>query len=804
MADIRCPMCGKPNPSELDTCQFCQARLKPLTIPPQGETVPEEEMQAGGESVTDWLSSLRTSGDEAEINQVSDDDSGSLSGSEMPDWLQGLRGESETDSSDLPAEPAGEGLSLPGESLYSLEEAASSEDEWSLSARPPDHDYIPDWLAQSGSEQESQALSLEETLGLEEAKSEAEEGEPDWLRNIRIKYQEDLGESPLEDALPAAAGLPEWLAETKPEEPVVPQEPEVPSDNVSGWLARIRRTEALEEAGQAPPVPEGSAPLSESTEAGQAESTSAVPPEESRESTEVPAQEGEIPDWLTGLVVGKAAASALEPVETDAEGLPDWLADLDKSASQAPGVIVPFGEEEPGLTFDWLQEQVRADQGMSVTEPAGGVAEADAGKVSPFEGDLSDFLEEEYLAAGEIESQQEPVVEVGEDLPAAELPNWLEAMRPLGAAALGAAAMGDVDAQIESSGPLAGLRGVVPAEPDIARLKKPPTYALRLQVTDTQQTNATILEELLKAEGSTRPVTGKPAITSQHVWRAIIFLVLVAIIFWKAFTGARDFPLPAMLPEVLDASAAIDSLPQYPVVLLAVDYEPGYAGELNAASSAMIDHLFLKGAYLALVSTSPTGVALGEELLQKVGRSKGFEYQQISQYANLGFIPGGPTGLLAFADAPRRITPYALDVNSTYVWGQSPMQNIQSISDFDLVAVMTEDSDKARAWIEQVQPKLGTTPLVMVLSAQAEPMVRPYYQSNPRIVAGMVAGLVGGGSYESAHPDLLNGNGPARQYWDAFSLGILALLALISIGLIVDLSYGAIKDRKREDGSANP
>ena len=38
MADVRCPMCGKPNPEELETCQFCQARLKPL----QGQYPGEE------------------------------------------------------------------------------------------------------------------------------------------------------------------------------------------------------------------------------------------------------------------------------------------------------------------------------------------------------------------------------------------------------------------------------------------------------------------------------------------------------------------------------------------------------------------------------------------------------------------------------------------------------------------------------------------------------------------------------------------------------------------------------------------
>ena len=43
MAEIRCPMCGKPNPEELDICQFCEARLRPLIIQPD-QTERDDEL----------------------------------------------------------------------------------------------------------------------------------------------------------------------------------------------------------------------------------------------------------------------------------------------------------------------------------------------------------------------------------------------------------------------------------------------------------------------------------------------------------------------------------------------------------------------------------------------------------------------------------------------------------------------------------------------------------------------------------------------------------------------------------------
>jgi hypothetical protein len=63
-----------------------------------------------------------------------------------------------------------------------------------------------------------------------------------------------------------------------------------------------------------------------------------------------------------------------------------------------------------------------------------------------------------------------------------------------------------------------------------------------------------------------------------------------------------------------------------------------------------------------------------------------------------------------------------------------------------------------------------------VVSAQAEPMVRPYYESGQ--VQGMVTGLMGGVSYEkvNARPGL------STRYWDAFSFGIFFAELMIVVG----------------------
>ncbi|MCK5315402.1 MAG: hypothetical protein KAJ53_09780, partial [Anaerolineales bacterium] len=142
--------------------------------------------------------------------------------------------------------------------------------------------------------------------------------------------------------------------------------------------------------------------------------------------------------------------------------------------------------------------------------------------------------------------------------------------------------------------------------------------------------------------------------------------------------------------------------------------------------------------------------------------------------------------------------PFALDNSPT--WESGPLSNVQDIADFELVVVITESSDSARAWIEQVQPTLADTLLIMVVSAQAEPLIRPYYEGSPQQVNGMVTGLAGGASYEKSMPR----TSLARKYWDAFSFGLLAAVVLIALGGVVVAAYSSLSKRNQSGGEQEP
>ena len=116
-----------------------------------------------------------------------------------------------------------------------------------------------------------------------------------------------------------------------------------------------------------------------------------------------------------------------------------------------------------------------------------------------------------------------------------------------------------------------------------------------------------------------------------------------------------------------------------------------------------------------------------------------------------------------------------LDRDANNPWQQPALQGIEKLNDFDLTVLISDDPDTIRRWIEQVSPMLRPETFVIVSSAQAEPLVRPYFDAEQSPIAAFVPGLIGGAGYEG----YLLREGPGRAAWDAFGLGSLMGIVLI-------------------------
>jgi hypothetical protein len=828
-------------PDWLSSMEETSPEIGPASIP-DWFSMEAEEKTAPDEELPDWLSGegagvpeWMTKTQEEKPVDSSSVQSSEDSEAELPDWLS----RTEVEPPTVPPTPKTTEESEP-ELPDWLSQAEGEEPGIPLAPQAPEESEpeLPDWLGQT--EVEEPAI-----FPAPQAPEESEPELPDWLTQTGeltsgrdstessgiAQPGEGLDEESIDELPDWLAGegeeLPDWLTEAAGGRSSVAPTPKTPEESKPespDWLDSVEQTSSA-----MAPVEDVEATQEERMPSGESEAE--LPEWLSGESED-------LPDWLaseefsgwaseeervSGGTDYQVAPSdqrmpAAEP-ESEFE-FPDWLeADLaeEKSQEQFTGSAAEIqlrdtGVEElrePEEDLTWLEELETAFPEMPSAEDVSTdrSTAVDQEHQEEFEVGYDQTLPDWLTGVGEV-SEEEGIVETPPlpeeveelDITPAKLPSWLEAMRPVGMAGEEAELEPEISGRpVEGAGPLAGLRGVLPAEPDISQTVKPPVYTVKLQVTDLQKTQAELLSRLIEQEGTERPVPGRPIITTQHVLRLVIAALLILAILLPITTGLPQTASPAIVPEVSETSQLIGDLPAAAPVLLAVDYEPGLSGEMDAISSPVLDHLMIKGAFLTLVSTTPTGAMQAENLIAQVNRRGGHQYVDPNQYVNMGFIPGGTMGLLAFVEKPREILP--VDLNGDAVWGNAQfpaLQNINSLADFSMIIVATENPDTARAWIEQVQPRLVDKPMILLLSAQAEPMVRPYYAAAPRQVQGLVSGLAAGASYEA----LLGGRrGSASQYWPAFSLGMLvAALLIISGGLLNAVSTRLRKGREGQEG----
>jgi hypothetical protein len=90
----------------------------------------------------------------------------------------------------------------------------------------------------------------------------------------------------------------------------------------------------------------------------------------------------------------------------------------------------------------------------------------------------------EWISKVSFEESQPSPKEPEPPIARAEIPGWLEALRPSEEVAP-TGPMEDVSAaDIVTAGPLVGLRGVISAHPSAIQARKPPTYSIKLRVTE--------------------------------------------------------------------------------------------------------------------------------------------------------------------------------------------------------------------------------------------------------------------------------------------------------------------------------
>jgi len=668
---------------------------------------------------------------------------------QMPDWLAELKSQASiAEPERLPTPPLPSDKEELPSWLAELRPAAGVEAPAGPSAEADlEAEELPSWLAEL-----KPAAGVEAPAGPSvEADLEAEEL-PSWLAELRPAAGVEAPAGPSVQAGLEAEELPSWLAELKPvagvEAAAGPSaEAELQADELPSWLAGLKPAVGVE------------APAGPSVEAGLGEE--------------------ELPAWLAALKPPAAAeASEPQPVPTvevplpapegelEEEELPLWLADLKAEREPFPSVS-PEGPkaEEAAATASaigvWQEEAPSDEFGPQSTPPAAEeVSEAQAIpgwlaglvvaqaplEVTPNEGDLPDWLV--------------PTPELGipgeeETLARAEIPDWLLALKPRELKAEGEAVEPVVEALVEQTGVLAGIRDVLPVEMLIAQ----PRAATPAEVMESPFSAE---EALVEAPGarlfeqivSRSLVVAPKAVTKPRSrlldllpwWIVYALLTLAVTVPLLLGTPLFDRSIePA--PSVEALHEAIESLSGNAQVLVAVDYDPTTSGEMDIIAEPIVSHLMDRQARIVTFSLLPAGPATAENLVRALADSHpGYQTDDGQLYVNLGYLPGQAAAVRLMGQSLPDALPR--DFEGRPVTDLAALGGITATQSFDLIVELAATPDTLRWWIEQAGAPYGVS-LVAGVSAVVDPMARTYYETEPQQMKGLVGGVPGAASYST-------------------------------------------------------
>lgn len=610
--------------------------------------------------------------------------------------------------------------------------------------------------------------------------------EPQWLDDLpEARVEEDAG--PPSGEIPGwmdefiAAGeeeaaegeeVPEWLSRIRARQ-AAGETPEAEQDD-EGWLDKLREEEGVKERTEDPRAPEGLEDLVPS------------PTYEDEPKTDpfsTPVDLGPLSDFPGVPGSPDRALRRSEIMRAQAE--------LDEGEPELhPEEVTPEGElpHVPALV-----------KGTPIDRP---IIEIDDVSLDSIE--LPDWLSE---LKPEMPPPGPEDIEPGEDRPdlaPATLPSWLEAMRPVDSFRPEIEIEPEEVQAVESAGPLAGLRGVLMAEPVVAMPRISSMISGQLEITERQYAQAELLHRLVEEE---EKEIALPAVKGRSlpILRWVISLILlIALILPGSFErlGFPGFSIPAVVPRELEPLIGlVESLPADKPALVVFDFAPGYSGELDTVASAMLMHFLNRTVPIVTISTHPSGPPLAERLLLEISADS--PLINGAHYLHLGYLSGGPTAVQLFAIAPRDailtgfLLPEGLDRSS--VWQSPLVSNVQRLSDFSAVVVITAGTETARNWAEQTHPWIEETPLIMVLSAGAEPLVRPYFEMTDQKVDGILTGLPSALAYQQMNRQTLT----VESRWNGFGSMMFAVESILIAGGVYGAATWILSRRQSGRGDEN-
>jgi hypothetical protein len=433
------------------------------------------------------------------------------------------------------------------------------------------------------------------------------------------------------------------------------------------------------------------------------------------------------------------------PEELSGGELPEWLQDISPVASASETAVAPSAAT-PDVP-EWLKTE-------------GGLEEwGESGSSTPIKpGELTPAASAEW---GALLSDLPPSLPLEQTLAKADIPEWVQALKPR---ELTGEPEAEIPALLQTTGPLVGLRNVVDVEPVIAMPRAASPIA-HFTVTQEQQQQVALLrqlahEEQIQAAAVTSRITGA---MSPWIRLLLTLLLLAAILFGLRGPDLLRRSAPSVTPAVQAASAAVTAAAGR-AVLVAFEYTPAMAGELDPQADILLAQLMTNESTIITVSQFAAGTAVAAANTADVAGQ------------SLGFLPGEAIGLRQLGNCLR-------DRACETIAGRQVNTTLQqALSDVGLIIVLTGDRSSLINWIEQVGV-ISRVPLLAGVTQSLGPVAAPYVASGQ--LQGVIEGIPAVAVYQQAFQAGVTQS--VRQQLNAQGMAQLLAAALLLIG---GLAYG--------------
>jgi len=279
------------------------------------------------------------------------------------------------------------------------------------------------------------------------------------------------------------------------------------------------------------------------------------------------------------------------------------------------------------------------------------------------------------------------------------------------------------------------------------------------------------------------------------VERIVALLLLSAILLGLLVPNLPFNTAPnALNTKAVDLHTYIESLSPDSRVMIAYEADLQRSAELAPLEEAVVDHIVAKGVPTVLLTTDVQGALVKNQRVARI-EANNPDYNIGTHYLDLRYQAGGTAVLRSFAQNARaaiRNELVAQDPNNNVdligIMSKVSSANqfdsaiINTMDDFDLLVLVTDEQTDVQDWVEQVWSQYPALPVAIITTNETSPLIQPFIQVRGDFYP--LVGLAGAQAYNVLQGTTTRGSVAPIN---ALSMSGIVLTALIVVGGLISI-----------------